>query len=62
MVWKINGDQLTPTPVKLGITDGVVSEVVSGDIQPGEKIAVPAAGTTNPKGLGIADFRFVIDD
>jgi HlyD family secretion protein len=55
-VWKIDGEQLTPVKVKLGITDGVVSEVVSADIQAGDKIAVPAAaknattatGTRNP--------------
>ena len=34
-VWKIDGEQLTPVRVKLGITDGVVSEVISGDLQPG---------------------------
>jgi HlyD family secretion protein len=56
-VWKIDGEQLTPVKVKLGITDGLVSEVVSRDIQAGDKIAVPAAaknaattttGTRNP--------------
>ena len=44
-IWKINGEQLTPVPVKLGITDGVVSEVMSGDVQAGDKIAVPPAAT-----------------
>ena len=57
VVWKINGDQLTPTPVKLGITDGVVSEVVSGDIQPGDKIALPAAGTSKAPGAAASGTR-----
>ena len=47
-VWKIDGEQLTPVRVKLGITDGVVSEVISGDLQAGDRIATPAAsGTAN---------------
>jgi multidrug efflux pump subunit AcrA (membrane-fusion protein) len=47
-VWKIEGKQLTPAPVKLGITDGVVSEIVSGNLQKGDKVAIPtiAANTT----------------
>ncbi|HYP09034.1 MAG TPA: efflux RND transporter periplasmic adaptor subunit [Bryobacteraceae bacterium] len=40
-VWKIEGETLTPAPVKLGITDGVVSEVVSGDVQAGDRVATP---------------------
>jgi HlyD family secretion protein len=44
-VWKINGEQLTPAKVRLGITDGVVSEVISGDLKPGDRIATPAAAT-----------------
>lgn len=39
---KINGEQLTPVPLKLGVTDGVVSEVISG-LQPGDKVAVAQA-------------------
>jgi HlyD family secretion protein len=48
-VWKTGNDgQLTPVTVQLGITDGVVSEVVSGGISEGDKVAtsqVAAAGT-----------------
>jgi HlyD family secretion protein len=40
-VWKIEGEKLTPVPVKLGITDGVVSEVISGDLERGDRVAVP---------------------
>jgi HlyD family secretion protein len=52
-VWKINGEQLTPVPVKIGITDGIVSEVVSGDVREGDRIATPAvAGATKPATTG----------
>ncbi len=57
-IWKIDGEQLTPVAVKLGVTDGVVSEVISGDIKEGDRIATPTAanaktgatpsGTRNP--------------
>ncbi len=51
-IWKIAGTQLTPVPVKLGVTDGVKTEVISGALQPGDKIAVPQiaanAGRTAP--------------
>ena len=40
-VWKIEGEQVSPVPVKLGVTDGVRSEVVSGALQAGHKIAIP---------------------
>lgn len=51
-LWKVDGQQLTPTSVKLGITDGVVTEVVSGDLREGERIATPAA--TASRGPGAA--------
>lgn len=39
-VWKVNGEQLTPVRVKLGITDGVSSELLTNDLQPGDKIGI----------------------
>jgi HlyD family secretion protein len=47
-VWKIDAGQLTPAPVKLGITDGVVSEVISGDVHEGDRIATPVAAAAKP--------------
>ncbi len=39
-VWKIEGkDLLHPIPVKLGITDGVETEVLSGGLKPGDELA-----------------------
>ena len=50
-VYKITGEQLTPVAVKLGITDGVVSEVGSGDIREGDRIATPnTADARRPAG------------
>jgi HlyD family secretion protein len=53
-IWKINGEQLTPVAVKLGVTDGVVSEVIPGDIKEGDRIATPAVADakTGPKTSG----------
>jgi HlyD family secretion protein len=45
-IWKISGEQLTPVHVKLGISDGVVSELISGELQPGDKIAVPQVASS----------------
>jgi HlyD family secretion protein len=54
-VWKINGEELTPVRVKLGVTDGVVSEVITGDLQQGDRIAIPAAvSTAKPGAAGTA--------
>jgi HlyD family secretion protein len=44
-VWKIEGEKLTPVPVRTGLTDGVVTEVVPGQLQEGDKIATPAPTT-----------------
>jgi HlyD family secretion protein len=41
-VWKIEGEKLTPVRVELGITDGVVTEIVSGSLAEGDKVATPA--------------------
>jgi HlyD family secretion protein len=51
-VWKIDGEQLTGLPVKIGITDGIVSEVVSGDVREGDRLAIPAANAAKPATQG----------
>jgi HlyD family secretion protein len=40
-VWRVEGQELRPVPVRLGLTNGVVTEVVSGDLSEGDTIAVP---------------------
>ncbi|HXR39296.1 MAG TPA: efflux RND transporter periplasmic adaptor subunit, partial [Terracidiphilus sp.] len=40
-VWKVAAGKLTPVTVQTGLTDGVKTEVVSGDLKEGDAIAVP---------------------
>ncbi|MCC6366388.1 MAG: efflux RND transporter periplasmic adaptor subunit [Bryobacterales bacterium] len=51
VVWKETAGTLQPVRLRLGLTDGVSTEVVSGDLQQGDRIAVPmiALGQT-PQG------------
>jgi HlyD family secretion protein len=48
----VEGGQLAPVPVQLGITDGVFSEVTGGGVREGQKVAVglaqKEAATANP--------------
>jgi HlyD family secretion protein len=48
-VWKVEGEQLTPTRVELGMTDGVNTEVVSGSLAEGDRVATPAPAAENSK-------------
>lgn len=48
-VWKVEGGQLRAVPVKLGLTDGVVTEVVSGELKEGDKLATAVATNGNSK-------------
>ncbi len=43
VVWKVVNGQLQSVPVRLGMSDGIYSEVVSGDLTAGDKIALPTA-------------------
>ncbi|OPY00377.1 MAG: Macrolide export protein MacA [Syntrophorhabdus sp. PtaB.Bin006] len=38
-VWKVEGEGLVRIPVKLGVTDGAMTQVVEGDVAPGTIIA-----------------------
>ena len=45
-VWILRGGQPAPVPVKLGATDGQVTEIIEGDLKPGdalitEQVAAP---------------------
>jgi HlyD family secretion protein len=53
-VYKLQGERLVRVPIRLGVTDSVISEVVSGDLREGDKIATPAAvaGANRPGGSG----------
>jgi len=61
IVWKLEGKQLTPVPVKTGITDGVHIEIISGDLQEGDRVAVASVPThAAPSGqpAGRSPFQF----
>ncbi len=39
-VWTVKDGVLTPIPVTAGMTDGIMTEIVSGDIEPGMELVV----------------------
>ncbi len=47
-VWKVDNGKLTPVTVQTGVTDGVRTEIVSGNLNEGDTIAV-AANVTGSK-------------
>lgn len=53
-VWKVEGETLKPVRVQLGLSDGLSTEVVSGELKEGDQVAVPVqaqrAGQTQPRG------------
>jgi HlyD family secretion protein len=56
VVWKIADHKLTPVTIQTGLSDGVQTEVVSGDLNEGDAIAI-ASVTNNSKGGGPAPAR-----
>lgn len=50
-IYRINGENLEPVNVRTGLTDGVAVQIVSGDLKPGDTVAVPNAGTAS-RGAG----------
>jgi HlyD family secretion protein len=42
VVWRVSGEGIEPVKVRLGLSDGVVTEVASGGLREGDAIAVPA--------------------
>jgi HlyD family secretion protein len=42
IVWKVEGEELVPARVRLGLTDGVNTEVVSGEVREVDRVATPA--------------------
>jgi HlyD family secretion protein len=41
-VWKVEGATLAPVKVRLGMTDGVSTEILSGGLAAGDQVATPA--------------------
>jgi len=48
-VWVLRGERATAEPVKIGISDGTSTEVVSGDLRPGERVVSEASASTTAK-------------
>ena len=46
-VYRVNGNRLERVPVRLGLTNGVVTEVISGDLREGDQVAVPKTNTAD---------------
>jgi HlyD family secretion protein len=51
-VSKVNGPTLTPVSVQTGLTDGVRTEIVSGDLKEGDTVALPLANAAQAKTAG----------
>ena len=57
-VWKVEGEELRPARVELGMTEGVNTEVVSGDLAEGDRVATPAPTAENSKAAPAARSPF----
>ncbi|HEX8953958.1 MAG TPA: hypothetical protein VF945_19015, partial [Polyangia bacterium] len=42
-VWVLRGDRPTPLSIKIGVSDGSVSEVVDGDLKEGDDVVTDVA-------------------
>jgi HlyD family secretion protein len=49
MVWKVEAGKLTPIMVQTGITDGIRTEILSGDLKAGDVVAIPLATANGSK-------------
>jgi HlyD family secretion protein len=47
VVYRVNGTQLEPVPVRLGLSDGTVTEIVSGELREGDRVATPNMTAAN---------------
>jgi len=48
-LYRIQGTSLEPVKIQPGLTDGVATEILAGDLREGDRIAVPAAQNTGTK-------------
>ena len=44
VVWRLKDAGIEPVRVRIGITDGTLTEIVSGDLKPGDKVVTDAIG------------------
>ncbi|MEO8126372.1 MAG: efflux RND transporter periplasmic adaptor subunit [Bryobacteraceae bacterium] len=52
-VYRVNGETLEPVKIRLGLTDGMSTQIVSGGLKEGDRIAIPAL-TANKAGAPAA--------
>jgi len=53
MIWKLAGDRPQIVPVKLGLTDGSMTQLLEGAIEPGDALITEVQGvSTSPRKLG----------
>mgnify|MGYP001600169658 CR=1 FL=1 len=57
-VWVLRGDRPTPVTVKVGVSDGSVSEIVEGDVKEGEEVITDIASGTSSPGTSKGGPRF----
>jgi hypothetical protein len=60
-VWSHVNNELTPVRVRLGITDGQATELIEGDLEPGDELvtAVNTGTETRPTAGGTGGFPFM---
>lgn len=46
LVWTVKGDKLTPTPIKIGVSNGLKTQIISG-ISDGTKVAIGYSEISN---------------
>jgi HlyD family secretion protein len=45
-VWVLRNNVLVPVKVTAGVTDGIMTEVIGGDIRPGDKVVIGTESLT----------------
>jgi HlyD family secretion protein len=51
-VWMLNGERPQPVPVRTGISDGVYTEIVEGELKPGQQVIVGVAKSDKKQSAG----------
>ena len=49
VVWVLRGEDAKPEVLKIGISDGITTEIAGGEVHPGDRAVVEARPTTPPK-------------
>ncbi len=52
-VWVMRGESPTPVRIRTGISDGTLTEIVEGDVQPGDTVVTDAAGPAGGFAAGL---------